>query len=142
MSEIKALIRSLEYQNIDGLRAIWREQFEEGPPPLRSANVLRYLLAERIQMRAHGRNEVLDRRLAKTAGRHRTGYKPSVRTAAFKPGSRLEREWKGERHQVDVIDGGYVWNGQTFTSLSPIARQITGSRWNGPRFFGLREEAA
>ncbi|PZT99119.1 MAG: hypothetical protein DI624_06140 [Brevundimonas sp.] len=39
-----------------------------------------------------------------------------------------------------MIDGGYVWNGQTFTSLSPIARQITGSRWNGPRFFGLRDE--
>ncbi|KAK0360300.1 hypothetical protein LTR94_027839 [Friedmanniomyces endolithicus] len=89
-------------------------------------------------MRAHGRNEDLDRRLAKTASRHRTGYKPAVRTAAFKPGSRLEREWKGERYQVDVIDGGYVWNGRTFTSLSPIARQITGSRWNGPRFFGLQ----
>ena len=66
----------------------------------------------------------------------------TVRTAAFKPGSQLEREWKGERHRVDVVDGGYVWNGQTFASLSPIARQITGSRWNGPRFFGLREEAA
>ncbi|WP_428156290.1 DUF2924 domain-containing protein [Brevundimonas sp.] len=142
MSEIKALIATLEGQRIDALRSIWCEQFEEGPPPLRSANVLRYLLAERLQLRAHGSNHDLDRRLSKTASRHRPGYKPTVRTAAFKPGSRLEREWKGERHQVDVVDGGYVWNGQTFASLSPIARQITGSRWNGPRFFGLREEAA
>lgn len=50
MSEIKALIATLEGQKIDALRSIWCEQFEEGPPPLRSANVLRYLLAERLQL--------------------------------------------------------------------------------------------
>ena len=142
MSEMKALLRSLEDLKVDGLRAIWRHQLKEEPPLLRSADILRRALADRIQMRAHGSSPDLERRLASTARRHRTGYKPTVRTAAFKPGSRLEREWKGERHQVDVVDGGYVWNGQTFTSLSPIARRITGSRWNGPRFFGLRVEAA
>lgn len=57
---------------------------------------------------------------------------------ARKPGGRLIREWNGVTHVVDVIDGGFVWNGQRCTSLSPIARAITGARWSGPRFFGLK----
>ncbi len=52
-------------------------------------------------------------------------------------GTRLVREWNGAKHVVDVIEGGFVWNGQTFKSLSAIAREITGARWSGPRFFGL-----
>ena len=54
----------------------------------------------------------------------------------------LVREWQGKTHRVEVTADGYAWNGQQFTSLSVIARAITGSRWNGPRFFGLRTKAA
>ena len=57
----------------------------------------------------------------------------------LKPGGRLIREWNGVTHVVDVIDGGFVWNGQRYASLSPIARAITGARWSGPRFFGLKK---
>lgn len=53
------------------------------------------------------------------------------------PGSRLVREWHGIAHQVDVTDNGYMWNGKPYSSLSAVARAITGTRWSGPRFFGL-----
>ncbi|NJN06321.1 MAG: DUF2924 domain-containing protein, partial [Rhodobacteraceae bacterium] len=57
---------------------------------------------------------------------------------ALKPGGRLIREWNGVTHAVDVVEGGFLWKGQRYTSLSPIARAITGARWSGPRFFGLK----
>ena len=79
---------------------------------------------------------------ASLAARHRTGSKPTVVAHSFKTGSLLQREWQGERHPGEVVEGGYVWKGQRYKSLSAIAREITGSRWNGPRFFGLREDQA
>ena len=54
-------------------------------------------------------------------------------------GTMLGREWKGRMHRVAVLSDGFSWNGKTYTSLSKIAHAITGTRWNGPRFFGLRE---
>jgi hypothetical protein len=53
-------------------------------------------------------------------------------------GARITREWRGEAHAVEVTSRGYVWRGAPYASLSAIAREITGTRWNGPRFFGLR----
>ena len=55
--------------------------------------------------------------------------------AQFRPGMRLLREWNGRTHTVDVLDKGFAWNGKLYSSLSPIARAITGARWSGPRFF-------
>ncbi|WP_254447973.1 DUF2924 domain-containing protein [Ruegeria arenilitoris] len=60
---------------------------------------------------------------------------------ALKPGCRLIREWNGLAHVVDVVDGGFLWNGKCYTSLSPITRTITGARWSGPRFLGLKRSA-
>ncbi|MBV1896917.1 MAG: DUF2924 domain-containing protein [Rhodobacteraceae bacterium] len=57
-------------------------------------------------------------------------------------GGRLTREWNGVTHAVDVIEGGFLWGGQRHSSLSAIARAITGTRWSGPRFFGLKGAAA
>jgi len=54
---------------------------------------------------------------------------------------RLIREWNGVTHVVDVVQGGFLCNGQRYASLSPIARAITGARWSGPRFFGLKRSA-
>jgi len=62
---------------------------------------------------------------------------PVIPTASLTPGSRLIREWHGRGHSVDVIEGGFVFEGRSYTSLSAIAREITGARWSGPRFFGL-----
>jgi hypothetical protein len=60
----------------------------------------------------------------------------------LKPGTLLIREFGGEMHRVTVVAGGFSWKGLTYTSLSEVARAITGTRWNGPRFFGLRGKAA
>jgi hypothetical protein len=57
-----------------------------------------------------------------------------------KPGAILVREWKGERHQVTLMEDGFAYQGKAHESLSEIARLITGTRWNGPRFFGLRPD--
>jgi hypothetical protein len=56
---------------------------------------------------------------------------------ALKPGSRLVRAWNGRSHHVEVTEHGFEWNGQAFKSLSAVAREITGTRWSGPRFFGV-----
>jgi hypothetical protein len=56
------------------------------------------------------------------------------------PGTMLVREWDRQSHRVMVLAGGFVWNGQTYDSLTKIAFAITGTRWNGPRFFGLRDK--
>lgn len=126
--------------NIDALREVWRDRFGEPPPPLRSGDLMRRALAERIQQAGEGVDAGLDRRLALTAARHRTGRRAVVRTVTFKTGSRLERAWQGQRHQVEVVEGGFIWEGRPYRSLSQVARAITGVRWNGPRFFGLRED--
>ncbi len=57
--------------------------------------------------------------------------------STIKPGTRLVREWNGRTHHVEMVEGGFIWNGQTHRSLSTIAKQITGAHWSGPRFFGL-----
>jgi hypothetical protein len=58
----------------------------------------------------------------------------------LKPGTVLSREWKGQMQRVAVLADGFAWNGKTYPSLSKVAFSITGTRWNGPRFFGLRDK--
>jgi hypothetical protein len=66
-------------------------------------------------------------------------FSSKLRTSSItlKAGTRLIREWNGIVHQVDVVEGGFVWNDRTMNSLSAVARAITGANWSGPRFFGL-----
>ncbi len=68
-----------------------------------------------------------------------TGAKPPPRPNRVKLGTRLIREWRGRVHEVTVVEGGYAWNGKEYPSLSVIARHITGTRWNGWVFFGLKQ---
>jgi hypothetical protein len=65
---------------------------------------------------------------------------PNRLTADVRPGTMLAREWNGRMHRVAVLADGFAWNGNTYASLSKIALAITGTRWNGPRFFGLRDK--
>ena len=62
------------------------------------------------------------------------------RTADLRPGTVLEREWNGQMHRVAVLTDGFAWNGKTYPSLSKVAFAITGTRWSGPRFFGVRDK--
>jgi hypothetical protein len=128
-------VRALEGLGLDSLRAAWRAHFG-APPKLRSPELLRLALAWRIQSDALGG---LDRDTR--AGLRRASV-PTKAPPALSIGVRLAREWQGLRHEVVVVEGGFLHHGKTYKSLSQIARSITGSRWNGPRFFGLRDKAA
>ena len=101
------------------------------PPRHRSADLLRRVLAWRIQADIYGGFDAATRRMIERDG--------PVQIAPV-PGMRLAREWAGARHEVVVIESGVVYEGVTYRSLSAVARHITGMHWNGPRFFGLRQE--
>lgn len=117
---------------LDDLRRLWRSRF--GPPPsIRSVELLGLMLAWRVQAEREGGMETDARRNLR-----RPTASPGL--TRLTPGARLTREWKGIRHEVIVEGGGQLrWGDDTYGSLSEVARAITGSRWNGPRFFGLRE---
>jgi hypothetical protein len=138
MSTLSAMLSSLNDMGIDDLRAVWRDRFGD-PPPVRSGDLLRRALAERLQEEAFGPDLEVARQLRKLSARVRPGSRPRLQTAVYQPGSLLVREWDGMRHEVRVEADGYRWRDTHFKSLSAIAREITGVRWNGPRFFGLRE---
>jgi hypothetical protein len=88
--------------------------------------------------RYSGLKPATDRRLRTIANATADGDHSNRRTApTLQPGVRLVREWNGVNHMVEVIEGGFIWNGDRHRSLSAIARAITGARWSGPRFFGL-----
>lgn len=127
-------VRALAALDLEGLRTEWRRRW--GPPPkLRSPELLRRLLAWRIQAAALGGLDSDTRRRLRGA----TAISTNGR---LEPGTRIAREWQGRAIEVEVVEGGYAFNGATYRSLSKIARHVTGTNWNGPRFFGLRDEAA
>lgn len=130
---IEAEVAALDTLGLEGLRNVWRERYGT-PPKLRSPQLLRLNLAWRIQAEAFGG---LD---AETRRRLRRGGAGATAADRLQPGVRLTREWKGVPHEVVVEEGGFCYGDQSWKSLSEIARHISGIRWNGPRFFGLRPD--
>jgi Protein of unknown function (DUF2924) len=131
---IEAEIDRVRSLGVDSLRTLWRTTFRSSPPPAFSKDILARFLCWHIQEQAFGG---LDPKTAK----HLDGLARGDRSPAdrrLKPGTLLLREYQGERHTVTVVAKGYVWREATYASLSVIARAITGTSWNGPRFFGLR----
>lgn len=127
-------VRRLETLKLEDLRAEWRRRYGTAPK-LRSADLLRRNLAWRMQAERYGG---LDPALQKLVFQKRGALgAPELRTDM-----RLAREWKGMRHEVEITETGVLYRGETFASLSQVARRITGVRWNGPRFFGLRDVEA
>lgn len=124
------------------LRLIWSERLGYEPPPLRSREIFRRMLAYRLQAAVYGDLSAGTRRKLAAIEARRTNP-PKKRTLAptrLGAGAILIREWQGVRHEVRVAGDGYVHRGTTYRSLSEVARAITGSRWNGPLFFGLRDK--
>jgi hypothetical protein len=120
----------------------WKKLCRADPPRGLSQRLLVRGIAYEMQARRYGGLKATTaRRLRIIAGGATDGDRVS-RTAApvLQPGARLVREWNGVTHVVEVIEGGYIWNGDRHRSLSAIARAITGARWSGPRFFGLPSE--
>jgi hypothetical protein len=125
-------IRSL---GIDALRARWRTLFGAVPPRGLTKDMIGRMIAYRIQEEAFGG---LDRETVKQLDRLVRGEKPNELNRRLKTGTVLVREYNGERHTVTVVPDGFLWRDTTYSSLSIIAQAITGTKWNGPRFFGLR----
>ncbi len=122
------------------LRARWEQAIKRSVPMRASRDLLRRALAYHMQEQTQGGlSKATRRRLAKLAGLNGENREPiSPPILRLKPGSRLIREWRGEVHRVTVLEKGFDWRGNRYASLSQIARAITGARWSGPLFFGLR----
>lgn len=133
---MKAESDSLDRMPRSDLVCLWRDCVGSKPPKGISRRLLVGAIAHAQQQREHGGlPDNVERRLSQLmAG------EPIAAVAikhALKPGTRLIREWNGVTYTVDVDPDGFVWNGERYGSLSAVAREITGARWSGPRFFGL-----
>ncbi|MEL6569901.1 MAG: DUF2924 domain-containing protein [Pseudomonadota bacterium] len=116
----------------EALKDRWIELIGAPPPPRINRQTMVRILTCELQWKQSGHNRTaLRRQLLKTLEAARTA------TPKISPGARLVREWNGREHVVDVLDEGFVWNGASWRSLSAIAREITGTKWSGPRFFGV-----
>ncbi len=142
-NSVDSKIAELQALGAPALRTLWGETFGRPVPSRLRRDLLLRALAYHVQDQAEGGlSKVVRRRLARLAdakGGDNRARPPSPRP---RPGTRLIREWRGEPHHVAVLDDGYEYRGTQYSSLSRIAREITGSRWSGPLFFGLRKAGA
>jgi hypothetical protein len=129
---IEAEIAHLRSLALDALRRHWRVIFGRTPSADLSKDLLRRMIAYRLQERAFGGLDRESLRFLDGLARH--GGSPRRR---LKPGTVLVRDYQGQRHTVTVVSDGFDWQGATYQSLSAIARAITGTAWSGPRFFAL-----
>ena len=117
----------------------WAVRFRAVPPSRASREFLERGLAYRLQEESLGgltpKVKKQLERLAREFKRN-PGFAPAS-APNIKAGTRLVREWKGEIHEIEILETGFLWRGESYSSLSKIAREITGTRWSGPAFFGL-----
>jgi Protein of unknown function (DUF2924) len=144
MEEEIAHLRGLDLQ---GLRSRWQSVFRRSAPTHLTRHLLFAIIAYRLQADRfgdidHATQKVLDQTAAKEAGPVAVARLASFdqKRAALTPGTVLVREWDRQSQRVMVMADGFAWNGQTYDSLSKVAFAITGIKWNGPRFFGLRDK--
>ena len=142
--DLEVEIHDLDRLSRDELRALWTKELGEQPPATLGRDVLALGISYTRQERHQGGfskpfARELDRLLDQVLRGDRTERSTALTTALPRRGTILVREWQGTTHRVTVADDGFLWNGRTYRSLSSIARAITGTNWNGPRFFGMRE---
>jgi hypothetical protein len=138
-------IARLRDLDLGGLRARWHSMLGRKAPPDLPRHLLFRILAYRLQADRLGD---LDKDTRRALDRIGAGGSVSAQVLAdltspqreVRPGTILGREWNGHVQRVMVMEDGFTWNGQVYRSLSEVAFAITGTRWNGPRFFGLRDK--
>jgi hypothetical protein len=130
--------------DVGDLQARWHTVFRRRPPPHLPRHLLFRVLAYRLQADHLGDLDAESQRLLDGAGPAEDAGKRAMDlksvTADVRPGTMLAREWNGRMRRVAVLADGFAWNGKTYPSLSKVAQAITGTRWNGPPFFGLRDK--
>src|ERR1700719_1394134 len=132
-------ILSLSKLDIDKLRERWKAICGKAPCREIGRSFLTRAIVYCLQERARGGLKPSTcRLLTRAAEENATGKRPQTRMA--QTGTILIREWQGIAHRVTMLDDGVSFNGKRYRSLSEVAREITGSRWSGPRFFGLRSQ--
>lgn len=140
---IEAEVQRLSITPIGELRLRWRSAFKVGPPKAFGPDLLRRSLAQKIQEDAYGAlPSAAAKLLNQVIAQSTKSNGKIVLPRRIKAGAVLVREWKGKSHRIVVRDEGFTFEGKPYSSLSEIARLITGARWNGPRFFGLRDKEA
>jgi hypothetical protein len=132
-STVNGQICILEEANVLQLRQMWRKRHGVDAPGGFSKDLLARALAHQIQENAFG---TLEKRWAQRLERGPDAKRPAELN--LKSGSVIIREYQGQVHAVTILPDGFSWQGETYPSLSSIAKKITGTIWNGPRFFGLR----
>ena len=133
-SEVARKIAGFDELDRESLITRWRAAYGAPPPRKLSRALLEKALAYEIQCRAFGGLSGAARRALRAAA---TTKGKSTGPRSLNPGARLVREWNGVVHEIDVSGDGYVWEGERYRSLTAIARAITGTKWSGPRCFGL-----
>jgi Protein of unknown function (DUF2924) len=143
-SSLTLRLASLPNLSKPALSGLWQQLFESAPPLKMRKQLIRRVIAYRLQEQQFGGlNSTQVRRLRQIAIALEADPNATVSTRPpIKPGTRLVREWKQQVHTVEVGAEGYQYKGARFESLSEIARLITGTRWSGPLFFGLKEKPA
>ena len=139
-THVEAELIRLACADTNGLARRWRVLFGGRAPDLPRA-LLQRILAYRIQADAAGDLDPTTIKLLDRLGRGEISEIALPELRAIKPGTLLVREWDGTLQRVVVLESGFASNGVTYESLSKVARAITGTNWNGPRFFGLRDRA-
>ena len=135
-AEIAAEIERLSGLPLKDLRAAWAAEFQRDPPKNFWRDLLLRTLAWQLQEKAFGGYNKATLEALEACGPKRAG---DERCRRLKTGTVLIRDIGGIRHTVTIVPEGFIWQEKTYPSLSHIARIITGTNWNGPRFFGLRE---
>jgi hypothetical protein len=118
----------------------WRMVFGRAAPEHLSRPLLHRMLAYRVQADALGDLDRDTIRMLARLGSGQGGNIPPPESPGTKPGTLLVREWQGVLQRVMMMEQGFAWNGETYDSLTKVAFAITGTAWNGPRFFGLRQK--
>jgi hypothetical protein len=148
-ASIEDEIAQLSDLDFKGLHARWQSIFRRSPPPHLPRHLLFAVLAFRIQADRFGDLDHETRKAINRTNANESGLAMADRLksldrkrADLTPGTVLVREWDRKSHRVMVLADGFAWNGQSYDSLTKVAFAITGTRWNGPRFFGLRDKQA
>jgi len=136
-SDLEQQIESLRRMSREQLKHRWRDLYRAAPPAALTPDLLARGIAWRLQENALGGLSPQACQRLGGSGEAAPRLQRARARVSLRPGNRLVRRWRGRTYVVEVTDGGLMYEGATYSSLSVIASKITGTRWSGPKFFGL-----